>query len=289
MTTSKKKTAKKETPKRLVEKMYDIMCDLDFIEKDAKNTHSHYNYASEKAIKIAVHDAFVKHRVICIPCFGDARTIELQPSKNGDVQKSSVLDATFKFINVDDEEDILMATCIGSGNGRDDKGLYAAVTGAIKYALTGCFLIPTGDDAEADGNRPTARAETPQNEPEQPETEPEDDEPSEPVEPAQEQPPASKPAVKKKVAKKPVAKKKVAKKPDPKFIWGEPEGDPICDEDDKLRILKAFSEYDINEGELEAVSGLPILEWTANIKKVALQNYNCLEDGTFTKEDVVQL
>ena len=38
----------------------------------------------------------------------------------------------------------------GAGHGRDEKGYYSAVTGAIKYALTSLFLIPTGDDPEAD-------------------------------------------------------------------------------------------------------------------------------------------
>ena len=39
---------------------------------------------------------------------------------------------------------------MGAGDDGADKGLYKAYTGAVKYFLMKTFLIPTGDDPEAD-------------------------------------------------------------------------------------------------------------------------------------------
>jgi hypothetical protein len=39
---------------------------------------------------------------------------------------------------------------IGEGQDAGDKGPYKAMTGAQKYALMKTFMIPTGDDPEAD-------------------------------------------------------------------------------------------------------------------------------------------
>ena len=38
----------------------------------------------------------------------------------------------------------------GVGQDSGDKGIWKAVTGAIKYIMTSTFLIPTGDDPEKD-------------------------------------------------------------------------------------------------------------------------------------------
>jgi hypothetical protein len=46
----------------------------------------------------------------------------------------------------------------GQGDDPADKGLYKAYTGALKYFLMKTFLIPTGDDPEADTNTDTRSA-----------------------------------------------------------------------------------------------------------------------------------
>ena len=49
-----------------------------------------------------------------------------------------------------DSGESLSGTFNGSGRLGDDKGVYIATTGAIKYIFTSLFTIPTGDDAEGD-------------------------------------------------------------------------------------------------------------------------------------------
>lgn len=45
-------------------------------------------------------------------------------------------------------------TVYGRGQDNMDKGIYKALTGALKYWLTTAFLIPTGDDPEASDDAP---------------------------------------------------------------------------------------------------------------------------------------
>ena len=62
---------------------------------------------------------------------------------------ATFVDCSYSFVEVESGEDI-SGTFVGSGNGRDEKGNYAAITGAIKYILTSNFLVPTGVDPEND-------------------------------------------------------------------------------------------------------------------------------------------
>ena len=127
------------------------MTDVSYIQKDAHNSHGNYNYASEYAIKMALHKAFVEHGVIMQLSVEDARVETLEPSKQGRDTKVFILKTAYTFHDVD-SSDKLSGTFIGCGQGRDDKGANAAVTTNIKYILTSMFLIPTGDDPENDGN-----------------------------------------------------------------------------------------------------------------------------------------
>lgn len=134
----------------LAEKLHAIMSNIDRIKKDKRNTHQNYEYASEKAIKEALHDQFVENRVLFGLSTGNPQFI------NGHF----FLDVVYKFIDVDDPTSTVEGTFLGSGQGRDEKGNYAAITGAIKYILTSNFLIPTGDDPEKD-EKPYKKAAPP--------------------------------------------------------------------------------------------------------------------------------
>jgi hypothetical protein len=124
----------------LTAKLYAIMAALDFIAKDKTNDFHRYRYASEQAIKEAVHAQLVEKRVLFNLNFK-----ELVKAEGNLIYV--VFDYT--FTNVDDANDQLKGTFIGSGEDKGDKAVYKAITGAIKYILTSTFLIPTGDDPEA--------------------------------------------------------------------------------------------------------------------------------------------
>ena len=127
--------------KQILTKLAAVMTDVAYIQKDAKNTHQGYRYASERVIKERLHESFVKNRIVMQLNYGTPFL----------VGNTIYVPVEYAFWDVDSGES-LTGNCIGSGQNRDEKGCYAAITGAIKYILTGTFLIPTGDDPEDDKN-----------------------------------------------------------------------------------------------------------------------------------------
>jgi len=149
--TAEAKKPNDKPPKSLLQKLHSIMQDVSYIQKDARNAHGQWNYASEKVIKLALHAAFIKYGVLMKLDVEDARVEELETSKQGRETKVVIIKTAYTFYDVT-SGDTMQGHFIGCGQGRDDKGIYAAITGAIKYILTSTFLIPTGDDPESDGN-----------------------------------------------------------------------------------------------------------------------------------------
>lgn len=132
------KKNKKPEPKKLVEKLYDVMASIDEIQKDKKNEFHNYSYASEYAIKKAVHEQLVKERIL----------FKLEINSVVKDRDSTLIEVSYTFVNVDDQSDGVVGQFFAEGKDSGDKGIYKAITGAIKYILTSTFLIPTGDDAE---------------------------------------------------------------------------------------------------------------------------------------------
>lgn len=127
--------------KGIYKKMYSIMSDVDRIEKDKKNDFQNYSYASENVIKTRLHELLVQYKVLFI-------TSVTSCSTTGQDNLLTTIQGTYRFIDVESEESI-EGEFVGQGSDKGDKGVYKAITGAIKYTLTSVFLIPTGDDPEA--------------------------------------------------------------------------------------------------------------------------------------------
>lgn len=136
----------------LAERMYEAMTALDFIAKDKTNTFHRYNYASDYAIKGAVHAELVRNRINFTVSFRDL----IQKADSGLI----FVIYDYKFSSVDQPDDAITGQFIGSGEDKNDKALYKAITGAIKYLLTSTFLIPTGDDPEVHEDRTQQRIST---------------------------------------------------------------------------------------------------------------------------------
>ena len=145
----------------ILNKLHEIMKEADYIQKDAKNKFHGYKYASELAIKTKLHELLVKHGVLFQLQSCDSRIItDLELTKDGKEQKATLLKCKYTFWDIDSGEK-LEGDFMASGPARDDKGLWAATTNAIKYIMTSTFLIPTGDDAESDLNHPENGKTTP--------------------------------------------------------------------------------------------------------------------------------
>lgn len=136
--------------KNILGKLHAIMSEVNYIQKDKRNSFHGYNYASEAAIKEKLHELLVKHKVLFSTSI-DGFSNERVTTKKGDQELLTQVRIKYAFFCVDSGENV-SGEFVGFGQDAGDKGVYKAITGAIKYILTSTFLIPTGDDPEEDND-----------------------------------------------------------------------------------------------------------------------------------------
>jgi hypothetical protein len=147
MKTKEQKAAVK--PTTLFGKLVEILGELGPIEKSKRNPHFGYNYTSEGQVMAELRHRLSSRNVFlftsvetCIPHYGEAK-------------EGVYVHVTTKhtFYDADTGE---MFPVGGAGLGWDstDKGVYKAITGAVKYALMKNFLITDEQDPEAGEGQP---------------------------------------------------------------------------------------------------------------------------------------
>lgn len=125
-------------------KMVAVYEDVRYIQKDKRNNFHNYTYASEAAIKEALHEAFAKHGLAMLP-----PNIEDIHDGEKDAKGQFLTTVKIRFAIADrDSGESVSGVIYGRGVDNSDKGIYKALTGGLKYWLTTTFLIPTGDDPE---------------------------------------------------------------------------------------------------------------------------------------------
>lgn len=141
---------------KILTKLHTIMSEVERMEKDGKNTMQNYNYLSETQITEKMKDLLTKHKVLFSHSTSLLNTIQGKTAKGTDTLLTQV-QVAYKFYDVESGE-YIEGTEIGQGQDTGDKGVYKAVTGAVKYIFMKNFMIPTGDDPEKDTHvKPTAK------------------------------------------------------------------------------------------------------------------------------------
>ncbi len=141
-----------ENKTKILTKLSKIMGEIGTIEKDKTNTFQKYEYLSESAIKRTIQPLLVKYGVVLIPRILSQKNHTSDKIKNGEVtgkETFAELDLNLDFYDSESGE-YIEAVMPGHGIDSGDKGIYKAITGAIKYTLTTVFLIPTESDPEND-------------------------------------------------------------------------------------------------------------------------------------------
>lgn len=132
-------------PLRLVKKLAEVMAAVERIPKNGHNNFHNYEYATEADIVTAVRKELSSRHVMLIPAVE-----AFQRDSVGDKgQVLTTLVMSFTFIDGETGETITRPW-VGAGTDKEDKGAYKAMTGGEKYFLLKTFLMPTGDDPEAD-------------------------------------------------------------------------------------------------------------------------------------------
>lgn len=135
-------------PKRLAAKLAEIIAAVGHIEKKGVNDFHKYRYAQDADILAAIRPHLAERHVIIVPTLVSQTWHEVT-TRNGQVEQIARVVMEYAVLDGDTGEE-LRFRMPGEGQDRGDKGTYKAVTGATKYALMKLFLLPTGDDPEAD-------------------------------------------------------------------------------------------------------------------------------------------
>lgn len=128
----------------LVMKLAAVMAAIERIQKRGHNDFHNYNYATEADIVTAIRIELASRHIMLLPAITGCTREHV--GEKGMVLTTLTMEFTF-LDGVSGET--LTRPWLGAGTDKEDKGAYKAMTGGEKYFLLKTFLIPTGDDPEA--------------------------------------------------------------------------------------------------------------------------------------------
>ena len=135
-----------EAKKSLASKIAKVMEAVGYVPKGGTNQAQGYKFVQASAVADKVREQLAKLNVSMTPTTIDVISEGVTPSG-----KQALLTLRFTWTLTDGESgETISFQSIGTGADSGDKAAYKAATGALKYALLTGFLIPTGDDPEAD-------------------------------------------------------------------------------------------------------------------------------------------
>jgi len=130
----------------LATKVAMVMQAVEYVNKGGTNSAQGYKFVQATDVAKVVRHELGKLNVAMIPIAIDVISEGHTPSGK---QALLTLRYTWQLTDGDNGETLTFQS-IGTGADSGDKAAYKAATGALKYALLTAFLIPTGDDPEAD-------------------------------------------------------------------------------------------------------------------------------------------
>ncbi|MBT2601257.1 MULTISPECIES: ERF family protein [unclassified Oceanobacillus] len=136
--------------RQLVKKLAKVMTEVKHIEKKGYNKFHKYHYATESDVAERVREVLAEQSVMMLPDIVEHSTRE-HTNQKGNTEYIATVKVKFTFIDGETGEELSIHS-VGEGQDAGDKAVYKAITGAQKYALMKAFMIPTGDDPEADTN-----------------------------------------------------------------------------------------------------------------------------------------
>lgn len=128
---------------KMAQKIAKVIEQTKTIEKSGWNSFHKYEYATESDVKKGVRNVMAENKLILM---NNVKKYEenIVQTKNGG--KESQVKLHIEYTLIDTETGFSKTfTKIGVGQDAGDKAFYKAETGALKYALTTLFLLPSGD------------------------------------------------------------------------------------------------------------------------------------------------
>lgn len=135
---------------KIYAKLSAIQAEIERMEKDGTNNFQNYKYLSETQITFQMKTLLDKHKVLFH--YNSSIKRVYPPLETGMKQILTDVEINYRFVDAESGE-YVSGFAAGQGADNGDKGVYKAITGAIKYIYMKTFNIPTGDDPERDGPR----------------------------------------------------------------------------------------------------------------------------------------
>jgi hypothetical protein len=132
----------------LMQKLLDVATEIPEIDKDGHNNFADYDFASAENILRKVRTPLADQGIVLLASLTDVTERPFKTAKGKDSVLTTVM-VTFTLTDSETGEKV-EAVWAGTGDDPSDKGLYKAYTGAVKTFLRVTFLLPLGDDPEAD-------------------------------------------------------------------------------------------------------------------------------------------
>jgi hypothetical protein len=130
---------------QLAMKVAKVMQDIDAVPKNGTNDYHGYAYSTDDDVMQSVRPVMAKHNLIALPSVTDRDTWEVE-TKNGTALHSRI-EMEITLIDGDSGQSKTM-TWEGEAQDGQDKGLYKALTSAVKYWALKTFLLSADSDVE---------------------------------------------------------------------------------------------------------------------------------------------
>ncbi len=129
------------------EKIIQIMSEIKPIQKTELDEEKNYKFAKSEEIIEMVNPLLVKYKVIILPL----KVVNFSSQGN-----KVFLTMKYQFIDVEDpNKDCIEVEIPGSGYDEKGRAVYAALTGAYRYAMQEVFAIPVVDEIKNDNSSDT--------------------------------------------------------------------------------------------------------------------------------------
>lgn len=124
---------------KLYQKIAKVMGKVERVPKNGYNSFHKYQYVTESDLIESVRKFMAEEGLVL---FNSVREHEV---------KGEIATVTIDFtLACTETGETITTQLVGQGQDKTDKAFYKAYAGATKYFLMKTFLIPTGDDPEAD-------------------------------------------------------------------------------------------------------------------------------------------
>ena len=139
----------KENTFGIYTKLAGVRSELDGMSKEWENEMQGYSYFSDDQISRTFRNLFNLYKIDFLYSSKITGCREISPTRSWTKQFITDVLIEYKFVDIEDGSFVEWTAC-WSWNDTGDKGVYKAITGAVKYIFMKTFQISTGDDPEKD-------------------------------------------------------------------------------------------------------------------------------------------